>query len=278
MSTKTSSGRNLPATIAVALLILALMPVLAGCDEKSFGPARLDSSSKNTEEAATSGSAAAALPEAPAPTGPTLTVGNVQMPMPVPDNFKRIPHDHPLTRASQATIGSEETLLCLFEKENGTSADSSLESLLQRDTLIISTLSKWLNAHIPAPDFLKNTRQWQEESIVFNQNILTFFEEAATTRLADHQQFKYDLGMIDSGPLHISFLKVIKHTTPEEEVIYICNTNSLIWRYGKILRVSYNRNISDFSQIQAVVAESISYLNKLLSIDRAPGGPEVPAS
>lgn len=252
---------------SIPALLLAVLPLLAcGCSEDSYGPPRLAAVAVVTQEEETAEPAPA--PQQ-APTEPVLVVGGVTMPMPVPDGFKRIPQDHPLMRARQAAAGSEEVVLCIFERpQGGASPGLDLEALLQRDILQISTLTKFLDVEVSSLDFLKIKEPWQQDSVEFNQNTLTNFAEAAEGRLADQPQFSYNMGMIDSSPLHISFLKVMKHTAPAGGVIYTCSSTSLIWRYGKILRITYNKPISDFGQIQAVVAESVGYLQKIQAIDR----------
>lgn len=232
-----------------AMLVMLLSP---GCDEHSFGPQAAPTPAPSADKAA-----------AP-PSVPTLTVGNVSMPLPTPNGFKRIASEDPLMRAAQRGLGSEETLLCLFARSGGDPLDTALPPGTQRqDILQVSTLNKWLHARISPQDFLQLKRPWQDESIVFNQNTLRFFEEAAQSSLRPYPQFTYNLGMIDSSPQHISFLKVVKQSPSEEEAVYVCSTTSLLWRQGKILRLTYNRRISDFSQIRAVVAESVGYLQKL---------------
>ncbi|MDR2503414.1 MAG: hypothetical protein LBD82_03390, partial [Deltaproteobacteria bacterium] len=246
----------LPAVFASVLFIAAA----SGCDEKSFGPQPDDRQMEQGQ---------GLLP--PPPDEPTLAVGDLNMPMPVPSGFKRIPAEHPLMRAAQTGLGNEETILCIFERQGeNPSAETGMEGLLRRDLLQVSTLNKWMNASISNTDFSRLKQPWQEESIVFNRNTLTFFEDAAMNRLNGQPSFSYNMGMIDSGPLHISFLKILKYTLPGDKVIYICRTNSALWRYGKILNITYNRPIDSFHQIQTVVAESVGYLQKLQSFGRTP--------
>lgn len=247
--------------------LCVMLFVLPACTEDSYGPPRTVQAVAEAENAT--------QPEASVvkPSEPVLIVGDVTMPMPVPTGFRRVPVDHPLMRASQAGLDNDEILLCLFERIGDGAAASSpaldLEALLQRETLQVSTLSKWLNVELSSLDFLKIKEPWQDESVQFNQNTLIHFEEAARGRLEAEREFSYNLGMIDSSPLHISFLKVMKHTAPAGEVIYTCKSTSLVWRYGKILRISYNKHIENFGQIQGVVAESVGYLQKLQTIDRS---------
>ncbi|MCL1889000.1 MAG: hypothetical protein FWF99_00655 [Desulfovibrionaceae bacterium] len=249
---ESSPGGDLAPALWLALFIslcfaLALSSLSAGCDEKSFGPPPR----QNAE----------VVRQTPSQTSedPTLLVGDVSMHMPVPSGFKRLPAEHPLMLDLQAKLGNEETLLCIFER----TVEVDGQERPMQDLVQVSTLRKWLNAGISTADFSRLKQPWQEESIVFNQNALVFFEEAARNRLRDQTHFSYNLGMIDSGPLHISFLKVIKHTTPDQQAVYICNTNTLLWRHGKILRLTYNSPIRDFKQIRSVVAESVGYLQKL---------------
>ncbi len=249
------------AHVACLLALIMVLP-LCGCDEKSFGPPRQATRQENAEAAKTQ----------PAPSEPMLTVGNTQMPMPVPTGLKRIPHDHQLMRSVQTTMGSAETLLCLFEKTGEAAApDQTAQNIARRDNLRVSTLTKWLNVSISSLDFLKMIQPWQEQSVTFNQNTFTFFEEAASARLLAEKEFTYNLGLVDSSPLHISFLKIVKHTGPTGQPEYSCITASVLWRHGKVLNITYTRHIDNFDQIQAVVAESISYLNKILALDRGAG-------
>ncbi|MCL1915282.1 MAG: hypothetical protein FWG17_01010 [Desulfovibrionaceae bacterium] len=255
------SGGDLTPALWLALFIslcfaLAISSLSAGCDEKSFGPPPR----QNVE--------VVRQPPSQPLEEPTLLVGDVNMPMPVPSGFKRLPAEHPLMLDLQAELGNEETLLCIFER----TADADSQERQVQDLVQVSTLRKWLNAGISTIDFSRLKQPWQEESIVFNQNALVFFEEAARNQLRGQTHFSYNLGMIDSGPLHISFLKVIKHTTPNQQAVYICNTNTLLWRHGKILRLTYNSPIRDFKQIRAVVAESVGYLQKLQSQTAEPAG------
>lgn len=245
-----------------AFLPAALLVLTCACSEDSYGPPR------RVVADSPAASVAAEAEKQQKPTEPVLVVGGVTMPMPVPDGFKRLPLDHPLARARQTAAGSEEVLLCIFERADSAGAAPGLEALLQRDSLQVSTLRKFLDVEVSSLDFLKIKEPWQRDSVEFNQNTLNYFAEAASGRLADAPQFSYNMGMIDSSPLHISFLKVLKHTAPAGEVIYTCSTTSLIWRYGKVLSISYNKLINDFGQIQAAVAESVGYLQKIQAIDR----------
>lgn len=249
--------------------LFALPAALAGCSEESYGPPRSARAAAETGAADvsdTSGAWGAADERSaqPKPGEPVLVVGDVTMPMPVPTGFKRIPADHPLMRATQSDLDAEETLLCLFER----SGEAGPEGSLKRELLQVSTLRKWLNVEVSSLDFLKITQPWQEESVEFNQSALNVFIEAVQGRLAAEPHFDYNLGLIDSSPLHISFMRVLKQTAPGGEVGYTCSTTSLVWRYGKILSITYNKPIAGFDQIQGVVAESVGYLQKLQAIDR----------
>lgn len=247
-------------------VLFALLLALVGCSENAYGPSRKIQAASGAENTAREEASSVN------PSEPVLMVGDVTMPMPVPTGFRRIPTAHPLMRSAQAGLAGDEVLLCLFERigdnAGSTASAMTLEALLQRETLQVSTLSKWLNVEFSSLDFLKIKEPWQEESIEFNQNTLNHFEEAALGRLAEEREFNYNMGMIDSSPLHISFLKVMKHGAPTGESIYTCSSTSLVWRYGKILRITYNKHIENFGQIQGVVAESVGYLQKLQAIDR----------
>lgn len=242
------------------MLAVLLVFVLSGCGEDAYGPPRKLVNTAQTQKDF--------IPAKPSE--PVLLVGDVTMPMPAPDGFKRIPNDSELVRAIQGNVPTDEVLLCLFERSGEVAAntDLSVEGLLLRDTLTVSTLNKWLDVEIASLDFLKLKQPWQEDSIEFNQGALVNFEEAVKTRLAAQSEFSYNLGMIDSSPLHISFLKVMKHTGSNNRTIYTCSTTSLLWRYGKIIRLSYSRRIDGFSQIQSVVAESVGYIQKLQTLHR----------
>lgn len=254
-------------------LLFALPAALAGCSEESYGPPRgaraAETGSPDVSDASGARGAADDRSAQPKPSEPVLVVGDVTMPMPVPAGFKRIPADHPLMRATQSDLDAEETLLCLFER-GGEAApgEAGSEGTPKRELLQVSTLRKWLNVEVSSLDFLKITQPWQEESVEFNQSALSVFTEAVQGRLAAEPHFDYNLGLIDSSPLHISFMRVLKETAPGGEVGYICSTTSLVWRYGKILSITYNKPIAGFDQIQGVVAESVGYLQKLQAIDR----------
>ncbi|MDR2051682.1 MAG: hypothetical protein LBQ63_07935 [Deltaproteobacteria bacterium] len=239
-----SRGRGLLLPLAALVIFLT-----TGCDERSFGPLTRPVKENNDS--------------APVrPSVPTLAVGNVNMPMPVPGGFRRIPAEDPLMSGVQAGLDSEEILLCLFGKAEEEAAPPP-ENPLNQDTLQVSTLRKWLHAQISFQDFMQLKKPWQDESVVFNQKTLAFFEKATQSYLREQNGFTYNLGLIDSGPAHISFLKVIKYGAPGKEPVYVCNTTSLLWSHGKILRIAYNRRLADFSQIQEVVAESVGYLQKI---------------
>lgn len=245
------------------LALLLLMP--AGCGEDGYGPKR---GAQAAADAASPDSEDAVQPDVP-----TLMVGDTAMPMPVPAGFRRVPGDHPLMRAAQSGLGSEEVVLCLFERVDEAPAgqngeDQSRRALLRRELFLVSTLGKWLAAEISSLDFLKIKQPWQDESIEFNQATLSGFEEAAAGLLPAEREFSYHMGIIDSSPLHISFMRVEKRAAPDGGFTYACRTNSLIWRYGKILRIIYGKPIADLGQIHDVVAESVGYLRKLQSIDR----------
>lgn len=257
-----------------------MLPALlfpAGCSEESYGPP----SGARTPAAPESPVAA----ERPAPSkssDPVLMVGNLTMPMPAPDGLRRLPGEHPLMRAAQSRLAPGEVLLCVFERagdaQAGQPGDMSPETLLRRELWQVGTLSKWLNAEVSSLDFLKIKQPWQDESIEFNQSALNNFEEAVRDRLAAEREFNYNLGMIDSSPLHISFLRVEKHTAPAGEVIYTCATTSLVWRHGKILRLGYSKPVENFGQIHGVVAESVGYVQKLQALDRSTRLPGIPNS
>jgi hypothetical protein len=237
------------------LLLTALVIFLtAGCDEKSFGPKTRAPDVDNSSPVKSS--------------LPTLTVGDINMPMPVPGGFRRIQAEDPLMFLAQEKLDSEEILLCLFERSGEAEVPPLPGDPLNRDTLQVSTLRKWVNAQISFQDFLQLKKPWQDESVVFNQKTLSFFEKAAHTYLQEQSSFTYNLGLIDSGPAHISFLKVIKYDAPGKNPVYVCNTTSLLWNQGKILRLAYNRRIIDFNQIQEVVAESVGYLQKMQDFGR----------
>ena len=236
-------------------LLLGIM-LAGGCDDRGFAPIpRMD----------IAGSAAAKEQPAPAPVAsrqeePTLLVGNLSVPLPVPGGFRRIPADHPLMRTTQASLGSEEILLAIFERAGEAGAEGGRPE--ERELLLVSTLHKWLHMNISTADFLTLKQPWQEESVLFNQNVLHYFEEAVETRLHDKRHFVYNLGLFDSSPLHISFLKVIKDGGPAKNP-YVCSTNSLLWHHGKILRISHRSPLGNFNQIPAVAADSVNYLRKL---------------
>jgi hypothetical protein len=244
------------------LLALALSPVLllAGCGEDAYGPPR------KPQAASGAGAEAGEEDAAAKPGEPVLLVGGVTMPLPAPTGFRRVPVDHPLMRAVQASLEGDELLLCLFERVGGAAGP---EDPLGRESLRVSTLTRWLNMEVSSLDFLKIKQPWQDESAEFNQSALSRFEEAALGRLAAEREFNYNLGMIDSSPLHISFLSVSKRLSPAGEPVYTCECTSLVWRYGKILRISHSKTIDNFGQIQGVVAESVGYLQKLQAIDRS---------
>lgn len=245
--------------------LLLLLVLTAGCKDDLYGPPR--------KSAPAPQDSASGQGEPVRPSEPMLIVGGTTMPMPVPTGFKRIPVDSPLMRAVQAGAGTDEVVLCVFER-NAEAASGragpglSLEGLLQREILQVSTLAKWLDAEVTAGDFLKIKQPWQDESVEFNQDTMAYFEDAAKGRLAGEHEFTYNLGMIDSSPQHISFLQVMKHTLPAGEQMYTCSSSSLLWRRGKILRITYNKHIENFGQINAVVAESVGYIQKLQAIDR----------
>lgn len=248
--------RNLP-----VLLVLLLAASLTGCFEDAYGPPRkAEVKDKTVEEDV-----------APKPGEPVLVVGNTTMPMPAPDSYKRISADNPLVHAIKGGMPHDEVLLCIFEKSTDglPNNDFSTNGLLRRDIIQVSTLNKWLNVEVSSLDFLKLKEPFQEEAVEFTQATLKHFEDAALTRLAEQEEFTYNLGMIDSSPLHVSFLQVVKHPGSANDSIYVCSTTSLVWRYGKIMRLTFNKHIQEFGQIQGVVAESVGYLKKLQQLDSA---------
>lgn len=246
--------------------LLLLLPLALGCKDELYGPPRTISPAPQTPAAGSS---------APVkPSEPMLMVGSVNMPMPVPTGFKRISPDSPLMRAVQAGADADEVVLCVFERNSeGASAQAvpvlSLEGLLRREILQVSTLAKWLDAEVKAGDFIKLKQPWQDESVEFNQETMTYFEEAAKGRLAAQEEFTYNLGMIDSSSQHISFLQVMKHSLSDGESMYTCSSSSLLWRHGKVLLITYTKHIENFGQINAVVGESVGYIQKLQAIDRS---------
>lgn len=251
--------------IMLAKLLLALSLLLPACSEDSYGPSR------SAEENPADKPATEASVLAEKSTEPVLAVGDAVIPMPAPDGFDRLPGDHPFVRAAQAASGPGEVVLCLFERAD----DSGLrppafithEEFFRREIFQVDTLGKWLGATISAQEFLKIKQPWQDGAIEFSQSALSNFEVAANGILAGEDTFSYNLGKIDSSSSHISFLKVLKNTGENGDVLYTVATTSIVWRNGKILRVIYYKKIDDFGQIYAVVAESVGYVKKMETAD-----------
>lgn len=250
--------RSLPEQLCL-LVLAAIFLSLAGCED-SYGPPRAQ---KTTQTGASTHISLASEK----PDGPTLLVGEVPMPMPAPNGFRRVPANHPLVRLALGELEEDRILLCLFERHPPEVADKNRKALQWRETIQVSTLRKWVDLSISATDFLQVKDSWQGNLAEFNPAALRQFEEAVTGSLADMPEFSYELGKIDSSASHISVLRVIKRTTPDGEVVYEANVASLLWRYGKVLSIVHSKNIDKFEHVQAVVGESVGYLQKLLAAD-----------